>query len=143
MTDKVFIDTNILVYLFDLSKKEKRIKAIDLINSLVKNSQLFISVQVLNEFVNVVTKKIDNKLSLDETIIRLEFIKEIFTISDLKYKTTISAMNIQSKYGFSFWDSLIISSAIGNGCNLVYSEDFQHNQIVEEKLTITNPFKLL
>ena len=45
------------------------------------------------------------------------------------------------KYNFSYYDSIIVSTALENECNIVYSEDMQHSQIIENKLTIINPFK--
>jgi predicted nucleic acid-binding protein len=49
-------------------------------------------------------------------------------------------MKIEVLYGFSFWDSMIVASALDNHCSVLYSEDFQHNQIIEGRLQIINPF---
>ncbi len=140
MTDRAFVDTNIIVYLFDLAEKEKRPKATELISTLIDKQKPCISVQVLNEFINVVTKKIENKLSSEELIKRIEVLNEIFFIAPIKYTTTRKALELQVKYQFSFWDSLIIASAIENECKIIYSEDFQHKQVVENRIVIINPF---
>ena len=50
------------------------------------------------------------------------------------------ALNLNSKYGYSYYDCLILASAFLNGCECLYSEDMQHNQLIEEKLKIVNPF---
>lgn len=50
------------------------------------------------------------------------------------------ATKIADRYGFSFYDSLIISAALNAGCKKLYSEDMQHNQLIEKKLIIINPF---
>ena len=50
-------------------------------------------------------------------------------------------LNIISKYKFSYWNSLIIASALQNNCTILYSEDMQHNQLIENKLRIINPFE--
>lgn len=65
MTDNHFIDTNVLVYCFDLSEKEKYKRANRLIKDLKETSNLFISSQVLNEFINIVTRKIENPISFE------------------------------------------------------------------------------
>ena len=55
-------------------------------------------------------------------------------------ETIKKAIEIANKYGFSFYDSLIINAAIESGCKMLYSEDMQHGQVIEKKLTIINPF---
>lgn len=54
--------------------------------------------------------------------------------------TQIKAINIKDKYKFQYYDSLIIATALENGCNTLYTEDMQHNQIIENQLKIINPF---
>ncbi|MCB0744523.1 MAG: PIN domain-containing protein, partial [Ignavibacteriae bacterium] len=61
MIDKIFFDTNMIVYLFDLGEPNKRKKVTKLLHKLVDNSRLFISSQVVNEFINYSTKKIENE----------------------------------------------------------------------------------
>jgi predicted nucleic acid-binding protein len=50
-------------------------------------------------------------------------------------------VKIAAKYGFSFWDSMMVASALNNHCSVLYSEDLQHNQIIEDRLQIINPFQ--
>jgi predicted nucleic acid-binding protein len=54
--------------------------------------------------------------------------------------TILEAFRIAERYGFSFYDSLIISAALESGCNTLYSEDMQHGQLIENRLKIVNPF---
>ncbi len=49
-------------------------------------------------------------------------------------------LKIAEKYGFSFWDSMIVAAALNNHCSLLYSEDLQHSQTIEGRLKIVNPF---
>jgi predicted nucleic acid-binding protein len=63
-----------------------------------------------------------------------------FVVTVITQTTIEKAFVLSLKYGFSYWDSLIISSAIENGCNILYSEDMQHEQLIEKKLRIINPF---
>ena len=55
--------------------------------------------------------------------------------------TLIGAIDIHTSLGFSFWDSLIIKSALENGCETLYSEDMQHGQLIDNRLTVINPFR--
>jgi len=56
-------------------------------------------------------------------------------------ETILSAAHIANRYGFSFYDSLIIAAALETGCSVLYSEDLNNGQIIEKKLKIVNPFK--
>lgn len=63
-----------------------------------------------------------------------------FPISEVNSKVILKAIDISIKYQYSFFDSLMITSAIIENCSVLYSEDLHHNQIIENTLTITNPF---
>jgi predicted nucleic acid-binding protein len=130
--NKIFIDSNILICLFDGDSNRKA-----LANSL-GNKNYFISTQVVNENVNVCLKKI--KLTKAEAFSHGTYLIDNFSLVEITASTIQSAFYISIKYEYNFWDSLILSSAIGCGCNTIYSEDMQHNQIIENKLTIINPF---
>ncbi|MCB9250227.1 MAG: PIN domain-containing protein [Ignavibacteriales bacterium] len=74
MIDKIFFDTNMIVYLFDLGEPNKRKKKVTkLLHKLVDNSRLFISSQVVNEFINYSTKKIENEITDEELKENLQF----------------------------------------------------------------------
>ncbi len=136
MTDKTFIDTNILVYLSskDEEKKDKAIKFI------YKLSNAVISTQVLGEFSNVALRK--KILTSDKLIEYIKQFSNSFEVTLIKEKTIISAIEIKEKYKFSLWDSMIIASALETDCKILYSEDMHNSQIIEKKLTIVNLFKL-
>jgi predicted nucleic acid-binding protein len=142
MIDKVFFDTNILIYLFDKSDKQKQDVIKKVISEHFISSQIFLSVQVINEFINVTTRKIDQPISFTRLKEIIEILDEMFIISSISLNTTLKAVEISKKYKLSHWDSLIISSALEARCNILYSEDMQHNFLIEEKLRIVNPFKL-
>jgi len=137
MTDKVFIDTNVWVYLYyseDISKKNIADK---LITENFEN--IIISTQILNELYSALVKKaIDTKGKVNDIII--ETIAN-FNVVDISTFDVIKAMEIKDRYGFSYWDSLVIASALESGCSILYSEDMQHNQLIENTLKIINPFK--
>jgi len=135
MTDKIFIDTNILLY---LSIKDEAKTGV-LTNLIYKQKQATISTQVLGEFSNVIYRK--QLLSPDKLIDYLNIYSSEFEVVNIVSDTIINSIRIKEKYKFSFWDSMIISSAIEANCTILYSEDMHHKQLIENKITIVNPFK--
>ncbi len=133
-----FTDTNIFVYA-KLEHEQNRIKkryARKLLESL--KGQIIVSTQVLNEFSNVLIRhKIDDEKIQD----LVGAIAEECDICPVDLKTVEKAWHIRIKCQFSYWDSLIVASALGMNCSVLYTEDLQHNQIIEEKLKIINPFE--
>ncbi len=132
--DKIFIDSNVLLYLLGNDEKKKAL-AIGLLS--LEN---YISTQVACENMNVCVKKLN--MSTDLSYDHVERLLQNLSVV-LIYPSTIQlAYNVQSKYKFSFWDGLIIATAIENNCNILYSEDMQDGQIINNTLKIVNPFKL-
>jgi len=132
MKDKVFIDTNILVY-FATDKTEKREI---IVNKLDECEYSFISIQVLNEFNNTCFKK--SLLKPDEIEFAVKEYTTMFNIAILNIDTILNALKIKQKYGFSYYDSLIISTALQNHCTTLYSDDMQHLQRIDDKLSPLN-----
>ena len=64
----------------------------------------------------------------------------MFPVIKIGKNEVLRAIEVSIKYEFSYWDSLVIASALENGCEILYSEDMQHNQIIEDKLKIKNPY---
>ena len=138
----LFIDSNIWIYFFLNSGKDfqKSQQAKLLLESIAEKNQIFVSTQVINEF----HWSLYRKYNIDEKIIRTTIFNKILKISDLvllSHNNYNSAFDLRNKYSFSFWDSLIVASALENDCHILYSEDMQHNQVIEDKLKIINPFK--
>ena len=133
--NKVFIDTNILVYLVkDNTEKSEKIAT-----QIPDKQGSIISMQVVNEFCNVASKKL--KFSYDNISFCINRFVDNFTVADVKISTIREALKIKEKYKYSYYDSVIIASALQNNCSILYTEDMQHNQLIENKLTIINPFK--
>lgn len=65
---------------------------------------------------------------------------DLCSITPLLKETTIQALNLLKRYSFSYYDAVVVSSAIQSGCNILYSEDFQNGLIVDDILKIENPF---
>ena len=135
MTDpRVFIDSNIIVYLVDNRSKEKTKKTQEFLSP-----DFFISTQVITENVNVCLKKLH--LNKETTFDFARRILKRFRILQITEATLLKSFEISIKYQLSSWDSIIIATAILNNCSIIYSEDMQDGLIVENSVTIINPFK--
>lgn len=137
--DKVFVDTNVLVYAYDKDAGEKHRIAVDIMKDLWRSGLGTISTQVLQEFFVTLTKKISAPLDISvvrDTIRRLSK----WDVLLIDVETIIRATEIQERYKYSFWDSLIIASAIAGGAKTIISEDLADSQIIQG-ITIKNPFK--
>ena len=136
MKDSVFLDSNILIYCYSNSELEKQQRAFQVIdNSLL----LYISTQVLQEFCNVAHKRFLSQIvDLEKALTEIE---GLVSIHDNTINTVRKANHLKFKYKYSFFDSLILAAAFECGCNILYSEDMQHGQIIENSLRIVNPFK--
>ena len=131
--EKIFYDSNILIYLVDKNFEKKRKTS-----SLLIDEQSFISTQVVNENINICLKKL--KLTKKETFNHGKFLIEKFNLILIDKDVIYKAFDIMDKYGYSYWDCLIISAALKCNSTILFSEDMQHNQVIERKLRIINPF---
>ena len=134
MEDKIFLDTNILIYAYSKTELDKR----KIAHEILRTKTFVISTQVINEFIWVMCRKYQvekEKLQM----IGNRFLK-MFEVVIINLHTIQKALNIFTKYNYSYWDSLIIASAIENGCSILYTEDMQTGQVLEGKLKIVNPF---
>ena len=133
MSDKPTLDTNILIYAFGKQADARKQVAIEIISKCN-----IISLQVVNETIYVLQRKF--RFPNSELNKVVEFIKQNFVISDLNINTLDTTLKIAETYGFSFWDSMMVAAALNNHCSILYSEDLHHNQIIEGRLQIVNPF---
>lgn len=134
MNDKNFIDTNIIVYAYSQDEPNKQL----ITRNLLRNTHSVVSTQVLGEFSNVLRKKFSceyHKISI--TIAQIVSVCQVVTITP---DNIIKALELADRYGYHFYDSLILATALSENCIRVYSEDLQHNQLIESTLTIKNPF---
>ncbi len=134
MKDRIFLDTNIMVYSYSVVELAKQAIA----RKLITDNNSFISTQVLQEIANTVTKKFkfsyaDAKLAIYECCQN----NNLYTNNN---NTILKACEVAERYGFSFFDSLIIASALEVGYAILYSEDMNNKQIIFNSLTIINPF---
>ena len=138
MRANYFVDTNILIYTRDSTETEKQPKAKQWVSNLWENECGRISAQVMNEYYVTVTQKLRPGLSKEQARSDL---RALSVWQPLEISTTLieSAWDIQDQYGYSWWDTLIISSALFLDCRYLLSEDMQHKQEISN-LTIINPF---
>lgn len=138
MADRIFIDTNIIVYTLDSENIAKQTKARIILDKFYSNQNYIISSQVIQEFCNVALRKIEPHVP--EKMLS-EFIATFPSgqIELINLNTIDKALYIKTQYKYSFWDSLIIASAIHAGCNILYTEDLKDHHIIDN-LMIVNPF---
>ncbi len=134
-----FFDTNVLIYLFDEENQRKSDIARNQVSRALRTGESIISFQVVQETLNVITKKLLVPATPDQANTFLTgTLIPLWKVNPNRefYRRGLS---IQSRYQYSFYDSLIIAAALEAGCKTLYSEDLQHGQQIEQ-LTIHNPF---
>ncbi len=133
-----FFDTNILVYAYDLSAGRKRGLAKTIVEQCWKDQNGCLSIQVLQEFYVTLTQKITPPLDRQSA-------RQI--VADLSYWKThtpeaddiLQAIDLQGEYSLSFWDAMIVQSALRLGCGQIWSEDMSAGQAYHG-VTVINPF---
>jgi predicted nucleic acid-binding protein len=137
MSDKVFLDTNVLVYAFGAKKTATPDPRVDAAKRIVILGGA-ISVQVLNEFAQVCHRKAH--LDWNPIVESLQVIKDLCGPAiPITVETHEAAVELSRRHGFNIYDSLILAAAIKAGCTTLLTEDMQHGQIVEG-VRIENPF---
>ena len=136
-TSLAFIDTNVWLYAFIDNQDPRKAQ---IAKELLRNTpNIVVGLQVINE---VCVNLVKNEL-MDEADIRV-LIDTFYAkhhVIDLTYDILQKASHLRERFTLSFWDSLIIATAIISGCTYVVSEDMQDGLRVENQLTIVNPFK--
>ncbi len=139
MNDKVFFDTNILVYLYDKSEAKKGVIARQLIQEYGANGSMVLSTQVLQEFYVTVTKMGQRMLTKEAASEIVNDLSE-FPLIQVNKSIIVRAMKRHQTKMFSFWDSLIVEAALQAGCSTLLTEDMQDGLVIDA-MTIQNPFR--
>jgi predicted nucleic acid-binding protein len=129
---KVFFDTNILLYLLSSNTSKA-----DRAETLIATGGI-ISVQVLNEFASVASRKL--KMSWMEIREVLETIRCVCHIEPIMLNTHDYGFALSERYGFSIYDGMILASALLADCGILFTEDLQNGQSIDDKLIVKNPF---
>lgn len=128
-----FFDTNVLLYLLSAdATKADRVE-----ETLAAGAT--ISVQVLNEFAAVALRKLG--MTVAEVRDALEPIMAICKVVPITVEIHQRGLQIAERYRFAVYDALIIAAALDAGCSTLYTEDLQDGQVIDDVLTIRNPFK--
>jgi predicted nucleic acid-binding protein len=136
--DRCFVDTNILVYAHDSSSGEKNRKSRDLLNALWKTGNGLLSTQVLQEFFVIVTQKIPKAIPRHTARLIIKSLGQ-WRLMLIDRETILEAIDLQDLYRLSFWDALIMETAIRGEARFLLSEDLQHGFEVGS-ITVVNPF---
>jgi predicted nucleic acid-binding protein len=126
-----FFDTNVLLYLLSAeAEKADRAEALLAVGGIV-------SVQVLNEFASVASRKL--AMPIPEIRDILSTIQAVCIVKPLDIETHELGLDMAERCGFSIYDGLIVAAAVRAGCSILYTEDLQQGQVIDH-LTIQNPF---
>jgi predicted nucleic acid-binding protein len=136
MSDKVFLDTNIILYLCSSNEPEKQVRAKELFDL---HDEIIISTQVINEFINVASRKFG--FSWEKLLTTTKDLATICTVQYIDLSIIENAMLVASRFRYSYYDSLMIAAATASKATILYSEDLQHDHSVRQQLKIINPFK--
>jgi predicted nucleic acid-binding protein len=133
-----FVDTNILVYAYDRSEGEKQARAKALVKELWNRHNGCLSIQVLQEFLVNITRKVAQPVDLG---LASQIVQDLSTwrvhIPDVA--DVLGAIRIQQEYQLSFWDAMVVRSAVQSDCQVIWSEDLSDGQTIEG-IRMTNPF---
>ena len=130
-----FIDTNIWFYSFvEQDDPVKSQKARELIRAV----RPVVSTQVISEVCANLLKKAH---MAEDTIAEVvASFYDDYVVVAIDQAVLLDASRLRKRHSFSYWDSLIVSSALAGGCKVLYSEDMQHKLVIEQRLTVLNPF---
>ncbi|MGD2158379.1 MAG: PIN domain-containing protein [Anaerolineales bacterium] len=127
----VLIDTNLLVYMYDLSEPEKRRRSINVLQSVHEAESGALSAQALSEFYNVVTRKLAPPLTATQAEDQLHRLARVWPVFPVTTQVVFEAARGSRRYKFSFWDAQIWAVARLNHISLVLSEDFSPDAVIE------------
>jgi predicted nucleic acid-binding protein len=127
-----FFDTSVLLYL--LSDDDAKADQIETLLS----ARGVISVQVVNEFAAVALRKLE--LPLNEVCEILDTFRAVCAVEPVTVETHERGLAVCEHYRFSLYDSMIVAAALISGVKILYSEDLQDGQLIDDQLRVTNPF---
>jgi predicted nucleic acid-binding protein len=136
-----FVDTNILVYAYDATQREKHTLAKELLLSVWESGLGCVSIQVLQEFYVTVTRKSEIPLSTEQAILIIQDFSD-WTIHRPDVKDVVAAVELHHHYKISFWDAMILQSARQSGCAILWSEDLSEGENFAG-VKVINPFELI
>lgn len=139
MSVEFFIDTNVFIYPLERLDDRKADIAEQLIREGIATGTACISFQIVQECLNTAIRKAEIPLTTDAMKKYLNrVLMRLYQVQPSR-NLYLAALDIQARYRFGFYDSLVVSAALEAGCKCLYTEDMQHGQQIDG-LTIENPF---
>ena len=134
--ERCFVDTNVLIYLFDNDSPGKQARAQALLDE--EKDRIVLSTQVLGEFYVNVARKLEQPLPQDAAARAVEDFSR-FDVQSITAELVLAAVRRSRSSLLSYWDSLIVETARNAGAEILFTEDLQHGQEIDG-LRIVNPF---
>lgn len=131
-----FLDTNVLVYSDDGSNPVKQRQAIDLVKAHRRQKTGVVSLQVLEEYFNTVTRKLHMQADIARR--KVEILANFYVVEP-NLADVLAAIDMHRLHQLSIWDPLILRAAKQSGCGVLLTEDLQHGQVIDG-VRIVNPF---
>lgn len=135
---RAFVDTNLWVYRLDRREPEKTKFIRDWIRKLATEHEIVVSTQVMIELRSVLTRKLAPPLSPSDTRTALEVLSA-FEVVGAHSTLVLDAHELATRERLSWFDALILEAAIRSRCDVLFSEDFDHQRRFGT-LTVLNPF---
>jgi len=139
MSDRFFLDTNVLAYTFDVGAPKKARVATKLVHHAIGTRQGVVSFQVVQEFFQVAFRRFPDPFSVADAEQYLATVFRPLLAVHSSPALYLEGLRLRSKFRLAWYDSLIVAAALQAECETLYSEDFQHGQEIEG-LQIQNPF---
>ncbi|HEX9117241.1 MAG TPA: PIN domain-containing protein [Anaerolineae bacterium] len=139
MTDRILVDTNVVVYAYDRSEPAKQAQALTVLNELAGSRAGVLSAQVLSEFFNAVTRRIVDPLTFEEAYARVRNLMLAWPVLDITPLIVLEAARGAVQHQMRIWDAQIWATARLNQIPVIFSEDFSDGAVVEGIRTV-NPF---
>jgi predicted nucleic acid-binding protein len=145
MNGNVFVDTNIFLYALTIPDSpsalelEKHDKALEFFKNTLKDAEsLVTSIQVINEVqFNLIRKfHIGDPVAFD--LVKTKIVNN-FEVLPVSISTWYKSIEVRSRYSLSYWDSIMVSSALERGCSFLVTEDLQDGLVIDKNLRIYNP----
>lgn len=139
MSPKIFFDTNVIAYIFDRDNPSKRALAKDAVSSSMRSGAMVVSTQVLQEMFVVLTGRFKPAIPVDVAAKVVKWLARN-EVAIIRPETIQRAVGVLRENRISFWDSLIVSCAVESRCEVLFTEDLQHGQVIAG-VRIGNPLR--
>lgn len=136
MTERVFLDTNLLVHADDADSGEKRERAQAVLAEMIRSARAVVSTQILQEFFVVATRKLG--IAADVAKRKVELLSRLEVVV-IRPDLVLGAIDLHRLHSLSFWDALVVKAAAAAGCGRVLTEDMPTGTVIDG-VRIENPF---